>query len=354
MSHVLRVGVTDQIAYFRAFNTDGSGKTDLTSATAGLSLSVFRVGLAAVSIASLSSKAADSTTHADGAIRAVAGNLYTVDLPDAATADQTPSVGVKGTYTEGVIEPVPHPIVNYDPAAAAVGALTTLGTNAPASWINEAAIADGAITNAKLADGAISVGKIADNSITAAKIADETLTASKFSTALSGLWTNLIAMITGSGVTAAYTAKALENGPGGAGGGLATVENQEAILAAIQGTEVIQVASPNVLGNLVLTQGDTYDGIGNPKAQWTVSTDYTVGWTVTFTIRDENDVVIYTVAGAVASATLVTVAIVAPTGLAFSGCPGVWQGKFDVQLTKAGSVQTIALGKVFINEDQTR
>lgn len=125
MSHILRVGVADQIAYFRAFDTDGTGKTDLTSATTGLALSVFRVGLASVSIASLSAKAADSTTHADGAIRQVSGNLYTVDLPDAATATQTPSVGVKGSYTGGVIEPVPHPIVNYDPALAAVGANTT-------------------------------------------------------------------------------------------------------------------------------------------------------------------------------------------------------------------------------------
>lgn len=126
MSHVLRIGVTDQIAYFRAFDADGTGKTDLTSATTGLALSVFRVGLASVSIASLSAKAADNTAHADGAIRQVSGNLYTVDLPDAATADQTPSVGVKGSYTGGVIEPVPHPIVNYNPALAAVGANTVV------------------------------------------------------------------------------------------------------------------------------------------------------------------------------------------------------------------------------------
>ena len=125
MSHVLRIGVVDQIAYFRAFNTDGGGKTDLTSATAGLVLTVFRIGLAEVSIASLSAKAADNTAHADGAIRQVAGNLYTVDLPDAAMVDQTPSVGVRGSYTGGVIEPVTHPIVNYDPAVAAIGAIRT-------------------------------------------------------------------------------------------------------------------------------------------------------------------------------------------------------------------------------------
>jgi hypothetical protein len=126
VSHALRVGVADQIGYFRAYNTDGSAKTDLTSSTTGLTLSVFRVGAAAVSISSLSAKAADNTAHADGAIRAVSGNLYTVDLPDAACADQVPSISVKGSYTGGVIEGPEHPLIGYNPATVAVGALTPL------------------------------------------------------------------------------------------------------------------------------------------------------------------------------------------------------------------------------------
>ena len=125
MSHALLVGVADQIGYFRAYNTDGSAKTDLTSSTTGLALSVFRVGASAVSISSLSAKAADNTAHADGAIRAVSGNLYTVDLPDAACADQVPSISVKGSYTGGVIEGPEHPLVGYNPASVAVGANTT-------------------------------------------------------------------------------------------------------------------------------------------------------------------------------------------------------------------------------------
>jgi hypothetical protein len=126
LSHALRVGVADQIGYFRAYNTDGSAKTDLTSSTTGLALSVFRVGASAVSISSLSAKAADNTAHADGAIRAVSGNLYTVDLPDAACADQVPSISVKGSYTGGVIEGPEHPLIGYNPASVAVGALTPL------------------------------------------------------------------------------------------------------------------------------------------------------------------------------------------------------------------------------------
>ena len=130
MSHPIQVGDTNQIAYFRAYDTDGTPKVDLTSATAGLTLSVFRVGATPVSIASLSDKAADDTTHSDGAIRPVQGNLYSVDLPDAAVATQVPSITVKGTYTGGVIDSQPHPITGYDATAVAVGANTTTPDNA--------------------------------------------------------------------------------------------------------------------------------------------------------------------------------------------------------------------------------
>ncbi len=139
------------------------------------------------------------------------------------------------------------------------------------------------------------------------------------------------------------------------GGGDATLAKQEEILTAIQGSAVIQVASPNVSGNLVLTQGDDYDGTANPRASWTVTTDYTTGWTVRFTIRDADDAVVYTTTGIVVSATVVAVTIAAPTVLTMTGCPGQWQGKFDVELThSSGKKKTIALGVCYINEDQTR
>jgi hypothetical protein len=159
------------------------------------------------------------------------------------------------------------------------------------------------------------------------------------------------------GVVYQFTENMLELGPsgGGGGGGDATLAKQEEILAALQGVEAIQVASPNVQGNLVLTQGDDYDGVANPRAQWNVTTDYTTGWTVRLTIRDKDDAVIYTNTGSVVSATVVAVTIAAPTGLEMTGCPGQWQGKFDVELThSSGKKKTIALGVCYINEDQTR
>jgi hypothetical protein len=147
-------------------------------------------------------------------------------------------------------------------------------------------------------------------------------------------------------------------GSGGGGGGDATEANQIAILASLTGADVIQVASPNVDGNLVLTQGDTYDGVANPKATWNVGTDYTDGWAVMLTIRDKDDEIVYQTAGVVASATVINVDIDAPTGLPMIGCPGQWQGKFDVELSKGvepnRSVKTVVLGACYINEDQTR
>jgi hypothetical protein len=203
-------------------------------------------------------------------------------------------------------------------------------------------------TNAELA---VALGT-ADDAVLAA-IAAEAVKTAAIKVTTDRINTGLVA----DGQVWQFTANMLELAPaggGGGGGGDATLANQEAILAAIQGTEVIQVASPNVLGNLVLTQGDSYDGIANPKAQWTVTTDYTSGWSVVLTIRDKDDAVVYTTSGTVVNSTTIAVTLAAPTGLPMTGCPGQWQGKFDVQLTKDGSKKTIALGVVYINEDQTR
>jgi len=127
MSHAILVASTNPILFFRAFDTDGTAKVNLLAAEAGLTLSIYRTGGSSVAIASLSDKAADDTAHADGAIRQVgSGNLYTVDGPNAAVASQFGSVSIKGSYTAGVIEGVPHPLVGYNGATVAVGANTTV------------------------------------------------------------------------------------------------------------------------------------------------------------------------------------------------------------------------------------
>lgn len=137
------------------------------------------------------------------------------------------------------------------------------------------------------------------------------------------------------------------------------VAKQETLLEvqAAVGTmtaEAVRVPSPNVRGNLNLVSGDTYDGIANAKPSWIVAADYTDGWSVALTIRSKNDEVVLTAAGEVESAALVSVGLVGPAGLEFEGCPGVWQGKYDVQLSKGESRKTIAVGACYVTEDQTR
>jgi hypothetical protein len=194
------------------------------------------------------------------------------------------------------------------------------------------------------------VSQIQSGLATSAALATESTKITAIETFATRVTTGLVA----DGAVYQFTANMLELAPSGTGGD-ATLAKQNDILAAIQGTEVIQVASPNVLGNLVLTQGDDYDGVANPKASWTVATDYTTGWTVRLTIRDSDDAVVYTNTGSVVSATVVAVTIAAPTGLTMTGCPGQWQGKFDVELThSSGKKKTIAIGTCYINEDQTR
>jgi hypothetical protein len=143
----------------------------------------------------------------------------------------------------------------------------------------------------------------------------------------------------------------IEGGGGGAG------DTAEEIVDEIvaRGITAIPVQSGvTSAGNLDLIQGDTYNGTAKPLLSFPASVDYTDGWAATLTIRGADDVVVATATGVVASATQVTVSLTAPTGLVFEGCPGVWQGKFDVEVSKGTQRATIARGVAYINEDQTR
>ena len=270
MSHVLRVGVADQIAYFRAYNTDGSANTSLTASTTGLTLSVFRVGASSVSIASLSNKAADNTAHADGAIRNVGGNLYTIDLPDAACATQVPSICVRGSYTGGVIEGLEHPIVAYDPSVVAVGANTTIPPTAAAnatavrSELGLTGTLDSAFDAIPTAEengaagwDALQVDHTSTGSfgagvgyiittVAAILVAVNTLT-SRISSGVATMFADLIQMITASTTAnAQWTAKALENVVSASGSGARSVSitvlldeiaQQSALVRLVKGAE---------------------------------------------------------------------------------------------------------------------
>jgi hypothetical protein len=145
--------------------------------------------------------------------------------------------------------------------------------------------------------------------------------------------------------------EAIEGGGGGAGATADEIVDE----LLDRGITAIPVQSGvTSSGNLELVQGDTYNGIAKPLLSFPTSADYTDGWTATLTIRDKDDAVIATASGVVASSTQVTVSLTAPTGLTFTGCPGVWQGKFDVQMSKNTQRATIAKGVAYVHEDQTR
>jgi hypothetical protein len=292
-------GVTDQTIVVNCFDSDEAAVT-LTSGSSGLAIS-YRVDSSGregtpVSMTPVARLVAGQ--HRDGAITSKGDGKHEIDLPDAAFA-----------------------------AAGFVSVILTATS-----------------VTGRVYSEVIAIGQTAelDSSVGAQITAIETFA------------TRITTGIVQDGAVWQFTANMLELAPSSSGGD-ATLANQVEIKSLITGSQVIQVASPNVSGNLVLTQGDDYDGVANPKASWTVTTDYTSGWTVRLTIRDVDDAVTYTTTGTVVSSTVIAVTIAAPTGLTMAGCPGQWQGKFDVELThSSGKKKTIALGVCYINEDQTR
>lgn len=326
---------------FYAWNTDQSPKNDLVYNTSGISIVVVRDNLANSSALTLSA-ASGPTDWAAGKFWPMGGNKYRVGIPTALITSFTGQISVEGTYTGGTIDGVIREVSAYDPTKNPLSPLVAgrqLAVSATTGKVTAEAVELDSATRVKLDASQPDYAPATATALAAAK------------TILDKVDTGLVV----DGAVYQFTANMLELGPSGGGGGDATLAKQTEILAAIQGSAVIQVASPNVSGNLVLTQGDDYDGVANPKASWTVTTDYTSGWTVRLTIRSSTDAIIYTNTGTVVSSTVVAVTIAAPTGLTMTGCPGQWQGKFDVELThSSGKKKTIALGVCYINEDQTR
>ena len=107
---------------------------------------------------------------------------------------------------------------------------------------------------------------------------------------------------------------------------------------------------------IYIQQGDSYDDLGNAKLQWTVTKDYTVGWSGNITIRHRvTGVQIMQAAITVVDATTIK-ATLTSTDTAFTGLTtdadfGVHP--YEIQLTNASVVDTVVNGVAEISKNQS-
>lgn len=110
-------GATDQYTLVHIANLDGSGKTDVTSATSGLSFGYLRIGdtLVTASGVTLDDLAGADGPHIDWGLIHVSGGDYLLGLPDAAFAlPLVPAVKVVGTLANTKIYGLVHPLNSLD------------------------------------------------------------------------------------------------------------------------------------------------------------------------------------------------------------------------------------------------
>lgn len=151
-------------------------------------------------------------------------------------------------------------------AASSAGPLTTLGTNAPANWINAAAIATAAITNAKFAASAIDAAAIASNAITSAKIAADAIGATQIAAnaitsakvAASAIGASQLA---DNAITAAKLAAASLNGKGDwamAGAAMTLTSGERTTLAGVVDATLLNAGdATDLIASIVTRIGNT-------------------------------------------------------------------------------------------------
>lgn len=198
MSHTrsIQTNDTDATLIATVYNTDGSVKSDLAHNTTGISIYIQRIGFANGTPLTLSAKAAPESSHADGHFLNLGGGNVSVDIPDAPLSGFIGQIRIYGTFTGGTIVGDWYDVVGYDATAVAVGANTTTpptaSANADAVWAKDISAAASGTAGGYLKD-----------------------VWGRITAAVYTLFTNLIAMITGTGASAKWTAKVLEESPTG-------------------------------------------------------------------------------------------------------------------------------------------
>lgn len=111
-------GATNQFTVIHIANLDGTGRTNVTSATSGLQLSYLRIGDALVSETTaglINDLAGLDGPHVDWGIKHIESGDYLFALPDAAFATPlVPSVRVSGSLTTAKIFGYQHPLNAVD------------------------------------------------------------------------------------------------------------------------------------------------------------------------------------------------------------------------------------------------
>ena len=276
---------------FRAWNTDGTPKTDLVYNTTGIVLYQARNNEDKTTITL--SNASSATDWAAGKFWQISGNLYRVGTSTASISSYTGFITVQGAYTGGTLEGIAVKVEVVPSTHTAANVLTALGTGTwataipwNAAWdvevqseVNDALVAldlDSALI-AQGAERAVNVDNshrvhshvydMQANTITASALAadavaeiqsglatsaalqvvddnvdqiaiDTTTLLSRVTSTVATLWANLTAMITGSGATAKFTTTALENAPAGGGGGSVVISTADIAAIAASVTRI--------------------------------------------------------------------------------------------------------------------
>lgn len=139
MSDVYRQSTAADILVGPVLDADGVAVTTLT-------ISDFKLSKNGAAPAALNGSATATHRHTGHySIGATTSDTDTVGCADITVDSGTNAMAPKS------IQVIEEAVYDALYAASATGPLTTLGTNAPAGWINEAAFANNAITDAKVA-----------------------------------------------------------------------------------------------------------------------------------------------------------------------------------------------------------
>ena len=299
-----------------------------------------------LSSANLDTQLADIPTVAEFEARTLVASAYF----DPA-ADTVSNVSTTGSVTD--------PVTTSNAAdVTAIKAKTDQFVFSVANQVDANAVAGAYLTAA----GVRTAVGLASNNLDAQLSAIPTAAAPTASAVADAVWDEAQSAHTTIGSFGYYLdARVSTSGGGGGGGGAAAIWGALLSDYTVAGTFGARLQEGTRYTNTSITfiyiqQGDSYDDLGNAKLQWTVTKDYTVGWSGNITIRHRvTGVQIMQAAITVVDATTIK-ATLTSTDTAFTGLTtdadfGVHP--YEIQLTNASVVDTVVNGVAEISKNQS-